>query len=410
MDSDVVVRLEHVSKKFCKSLKRGMAYGITDLTRNLLGMRSKSEVLRKGEFWAVDDVSFELRRGETLGLLGANGAGKTTILQLINGIFWPDKGKVTVRGRVGSLIAVGAGFHPQLTGRENIFVNAAIMGMSRREAERKFDQIVEFAEIGDFLDTPVKHYSSGMYVRLGFAIAAHCDPDVLLVDEVLAVGDMSFQSRCLTRLSTLRRSGAAILVVTHSEEYMRRACQKGVLLANGRVLVVGSLDACYHRYRAELGRASLYDEVGRTGSRELEIADVVFVGSDGRPTKILNVGEPFTVRIPVSGRAVIFDPTVEVSFNSQDGYVGTSFATYCQGVQLGPITGGHAVSVHVPALHLAPGVYRISAVLALSDTIGVVDWRRNNWTITVQSERYVRGAAWHECEWRVERNGQGVDS
>ena len=192
MNDGVDIKVDHVSKKYCKSLKRSMSYGIWDIARNTLGLSSRSSRLRKDEFWAVDDVSFEVSRGETVGIIGPNGSGKTTLLKMLNGIFWPDKGKITVKGKVGALIAVGAGFHPALTGRENIYVNAAILGMTKKEVEERFDNILKFADIGDFLDTPVKYYSSGMYVRLGFAVAAHCDPDILLVDEVLAVGDAGF--------------------------------------------------------------------------------------------------------------------------------------------------------------------------------------------------------------------------
>ena len=181
MNDEVAIKAENVSKKFCKSLKSSMLYGVEDIIRNSLCLSSNSHLLRKDEFWAVDDVSFEVKRGETLGIIGPNGAGKTTILKLLNGIFWPDKGKITIKGKVGALISVGAGFHPMLTGRENIYLNSAILGMSRDEVNKKFDDIVEFSEIGDFLDTPVKFYSSGMFVRLGFAVAIHCKLDILLV-------------------------------------------------------------------------------------------------------------------------------------------------------------------------------------------------------------------------------------
>src|SRR3990170_2258915 len=196
MDEDIAIKVEHVSKKYCKSLKNSMLYGVNDIARNSLGFSSHSERLRNGEFWAVDDVSFELKKGETLGIIGPNGAGKTTLLKMLNGIFWPDKGKITVRGRVGALIEVGAGFHPLLTGKENVYVNAAILGMTKKEVDKKFNDIVEFAGIGDFINVPVKFYSSGMFVRLGFAVAVHCEPDILLIDEILSVGDAKFRAKC----------------------------------------------------------------------------------------------------------------------------------------------------------------------------------------------------------------------
>ncbi len=183
-----------------------MWYGFRDILRDTAGLHPKSDRLRRKEFWAVDDVSFELRKGETLGIIGPNGAGKTTLLKMLNGIVLPDKGSLRIKGRVGALIQVGAGFHPQLTGRENIYINGAILGMGKREIDKKFDAIVEFADIGDFLDTPVKHYSSGMFVRLGFAVAVHCEPEILLVDEVLAVGDTGFQTKCFNKIGELKKN------------------------------------------------------------------------------------------------------------------------------------------------------------------------------------------------------------
>src|SRR5512146_2462261 len=165
MSDDVLIKVEHVSKKYCKSLKRSMLYGISDIGRNLFGQSSSPEKLRKDEFWAVDDVSFELKKGEVLGLIGTNGSGKSTLLKMLNGIFWPDRGKITIQGEVGALIEVGAGFHPLLTGRENIYMNGAILVMGKKEIDEKFDDIVAFADIRDFLDSPVKYYSSGMHVR-----------------------------------------------------------------------------------------------------------------------------------------------------------------------------------------------------------------------------------------------------
>lgn len=211
-----------------------MLYGIKDIARNSLGFSSNSHILRKEEFWAVDNVSFEVKKGETLGIIGPNGAGKTTILKMLNGIFWPDKGKITVKGKVGALIAVGAGFHPMLSGRENIYLNAAIMGMSKKEVDERFDNIVEFADIGDFLDTPVKFYSSGMFVRLGFSVAIHCDPDVLLVDEILSVGDVGFQNRCFNKIGELKKKGSTIILVSHNMHKVSTYAEKVILLNKGK--------------------------------------------------------------------------------------------------------------------------------------------------------------------------------
>ena len=234
MDKDIAIKVDHVSKKYCKSMKRSMIYGVTDIARNSIGLSSHSEKLRKNEFWAVDDVSFEVKKGETLGIIGPNGSGKTTLLKMLNGIFWPDKGKISVLGKVGALIAVGAGFHPLLTGRENIYIDAAIMGMTKKETDVKLKDIIEFADIGDFLDVPVKFYSSGMFVRLGFAVAVHCDPDVLLVDEVLAVGDRGFQNKCFNKIGELKKNGTTTILVSHNMHSVSTFTDKVVLLHEGK--------------------------------------------------------------------------------------------------------------------------------------------------------------------------------
>ncbi len=232
--TDTAIKVEDVSKKYCKSLKRSMLYGVKDIARNTIGLSSHSDKLRKNEFWALDDISFEVKKGETLGVIGPNGSGKTTLLKLLNGIFWPDKGKISVKGKVGALIEVGAGFHPLLTGRENIYINAAILGMTKEETDKKFDDIVEFADIGDFLDVPVKHYSSGMFVRLGFAVAVHCEPDILLVDEVLAVGDKGFQNKCFNKIGELKKNSTTTILVSHNMHTISTFTEKVIFLYKGK--------------------------------------------------------------------------------------------------------------------------------------------------------------------------------
>jgi len=215
-----------------------MAYGIQDIGRNLLGLGSRSNVLRNDEFWALRNIFFNVKKGETVGIVGPNGSGKTTLLKLLNGIFWPDEGKISLRGRVGALIEVGAGFHPLLTGKENIYVNAAILGMTRNEVNDKFDSIVEFADIGDFIHIPVKYYSSGMFVRLGFAVAIHCNPDILLIDEILAVGDIAFQNKCLNKISNIAEEGGkSIIFVSHDMNAISLLCDRCLLMDKGALIL-----------------------------------------------------------------------------------------------------------------------------------------------------------------------------
>lgn len=234
-DQEVLVRVENVSKKFCRNLKKSLWYGVQDVASEVVGRKYKHD-LRPDEFWAIKDVSFELRRGECLGLIGHNGAGKTTLLKMLNGLIKPDRGRIEMNGRVGALIALGTGFNPILTGRENIYVNASILGISKKEIDTKIDDIIEFAEIGEFIDTPVQNYSSGMQVRLGFAVAVNMQPDILLIDEVLAVGDVSFKQKAYAAIYKVIKS-AAVIFVSHSISQVGKVCTRGLLMKKGTLAI-----------------------------------------------------------------------------------------------------------------------------------------------------------------------------
>ncbi|HRZ14511.1 MAG TPA: ABC transporter ATP-binding protein [Candidatus Omnitrophota bacterium] len=257
MAEESLIKVENLSKKFCASLRRSMWYGVIDTGRAIAGVGGHSERLRRDEFWALQGVSFRLERGQTLGIVGANGAGKTTLLRLLNGIIMPDTGQVSIGGRVGALIGVGAGFHPLLTGRENIFVNAAILGMDRRRTLKAFDAIVDFAGIGGFLDAPVRHYSSGMFMRLAFSVAVHCDPEILLIDEVLAVGDTQFQERCFNRLGLLRSQGVSTILVSHSMMHILGFCDSALYLKRGMVQQIGAPETVIRAYQDDVSAAGV---------------------------------------------------------------------------------------------------------------------------------------------------------
>ncbi len=248
--SDTLIKVEGVSKKFCRSLKRSLWYGMQDLGSELLGQRhSRNDQLRLNEFWAVKDVSFELKRGECLGLIGCNGAGKSTLLRMLNGLIKPDSGRIEMRGKIGALIALGAGFNPILSGRENIYVNASIIGLGKREIDKKIDEIIDFAELSEFIDMPVQNYSSGMQVRLGFAVASSLNPDILLLDEVMAVGDMNFAIKCFNRMDRLIKN-TAVIFVSHSMPQVSRIASDVLLMERGAALVQGKgvaegIDAYY---------------------------------------------------------------------------------------------------------------------------------------------------------------------
>ncbi|MDD5571859.1 MAG: ABC transporter ATP-binding protein [Bacteroidales bacterium] len=251
MNDKTVIKVEKLSKKFCSNLRRSMLYGTINIGRSIIGIQHDSDKLRKGEFWALQDINFELKKGEIIGLIGKNGSGKTTLLRLLNGIFPPDKGKITIEGRIGSLIALGAGFHPHMTGRENIFLNGTILGMSKSEIKSKLEEIIDFADIEEFIDAPVATYSSGMTVRLGFAIAIHCQPDILLIDEVLAVGDYNFQYKCFEKIKELKRNGTSIVFVSHSEGSVKAICSRGILMDHGRVVIIDEVDKVFLEYNKQ---------------------------------------------------------------------------------------------------------------------------------------------------------------
>lgn len=241
MDRDeILVKVEGVNKKYCKDLKRSLRYGLQDLARELLLRQKPSDDLRRQEFWALQDVNFELKRGEAFGIIGVNGSGKTTLLKIMQGLLKPTQGTVSIRGRVGALISLGAGFQPLLTGRENIYVNAAILGVPMRHVERRLDTIIGFADLGQFIDAPIKTYSSGMRGRLGFSVATHLiDPDVLLLDEVLATGDWKFKDRCFQRMEEIVSSGATVIFVSHLMPKVEKFCNRALLLHKGVVKGVG---------------------------------------------------------------------------------------------------------------------------------------------------------------------------
>lgn len=281
--NEILVEVKGVSKKFSRSLKRSMAYGLRDVGRALLGIKGNRSVLRKEEFWAVKDISFTLRRGECLGLIGRNGAGKSTLLKMLNGLIVPDEGTITMRGKIGALIELGAGFNPLLTGRENIYVNGQLLGFSRKEIDEKLDAILAFAEIGEFIDSPVQNYSSGMKVRLGFAVAAQMEPDVLIIDEVLAVGDLGFVLKCFSTIDSLMQN-TAVIFVSHNMPQVSRICTSIMMLDKGRSVfhdndISKGIDLYYSNFGTRGNNPVLYDRGG-----EVSLVDMHF-GTNGQAAK-----------------------------------------------------------------------------------------------------------------------------
>jgi len=289
---DTLIKVDGVSKKFCRSLKRSLWYGIQDLRRELLGRRHGSDgELRPEEFWAIKDLSFELKRGECLGLIGHNGAGKTTLLRMLTGLIKPDQGRIEMRGRVGALIALGAGFNPILTGRENIYINGSVLGLSRQEIADRFDEIVAFAELREFIEAPVATYSSGMMMRLGFAVASTLNPDVLILDEVFAVGDARFRAKCFNRMHEVL-AHASVIFVSHNLPQVTRVSTHMLLLDKGQVKATGSdISRVVSQYNA-------MNTIDHTGIRVGTTIKSVHVEDDsGRETQLLQHGEGFRIAI-----------------------------------------------------------------------------------------------------------------
>lgn len=338
MPTDTIISVEGVSKKFCRSLKQTMLYGVRDVVCDVLGLSHSSNGLRPDEFWALDDVSFEVKRGECLGLIGPNGAGKSTLLKLLNGITHPDRGTIKITGRISALLELGAGFHPMLTGRENIRLSGAILGLSQVEVEKKFDAIVDFAGLEEFIDSPVKHYSSGMYVRLGFAIAAHAEPDVLLIDEALAVGDAHFVQKCFTAFAQFQKQGVTILFVSHDLNPIRRFCQETIWLEGGMIVQRGGpkdiIDLynamVFERIAAKTHRAKMLsakeftsqksvDDALRFGTGAAEIVDVTLVDLHLRAVECVTSGEEATFRIVVRFNDFVDDVVFGITIRDKRG-------------------------------------------------------------------------------------------
>ena len=299
---DVLVRVEGVGKRFCRNLKKSLFYGIQDIACDLLGRDRSESALREDEFWANQGVSFELRRGECLGLIGHNGAGKTTLLKMLNGLIKPDTGTITMRGRIGALIALGAGFNPILTGRENVYIAGSVLGLTKGEIDDKYDEIVAFAELEEFMESPVQNYSSGMQVRLGFAVASAMKPDVLLLDEVLAVGDVGFQAKCFNTLAELRKEGVPFILVSHNMHQISRYCDKVLYLEQGKVKFHGAAEVGISMFLNDMNQGDQNATAGPDwstvhGSGKVTFNAARFLDLKGNEIKSIHSGDPVILEI-----------------------------------------------------------------------------------------------------------------
>jgi lipopolysaccharide transport system ATP-binding protein len=362
---EVLVRAENVSKIFCRNLKRSLFYGLRDGIGDIVpgvGRKYNSDgtpILRKGEFWANQGISFELRRGECLGLIGRNGAGKTTLLKMLNGLIKPDTGHIEIRGKVGAIIALNAGFNPLLTGRENIYIAGSIRGLSKKEIDAKYDEIVDFAELHEFMESPVQNYSSGMQVRLGFSIASIIKPDVLIIDEVLAVGDFSFRMKCYRKISSLLKS-TAVIFVSHQIEHIKKMCNVGLYLRSGKEVSKGDILSVIKDYER--------NNIQNQGSKDNYVDDAINgIHAEIKDSLIqfggnLSIGVNYDIKensIVSRVRFVFFDyngsPVAEWDSINHMDYISA------------PLRGKGELLVTMENIRLKPGVYSVKLIASNSD-------------------------------------------
>jgi ABC-type polysaccharide/polyol phosphate transport system ATPase subunit len=347
--------------------------------------------------WALRDVSFQVRQGEALGIVGHNGAGKTTILKILSSITTPSAGEITVRGRMAALVEVGSGFHPELTGRENIQLHGAMLGMRRSEIRRKLDSIIEFSGVGQYIDVPVKRYSSGMYVRLGFSIAAHLDPDILLLDEVLAVGDAAFQAKCLDRLAELRRSGRTVVFISHDLAAVYRLCDRAILMSHGRVVAEGPPREVIDEYQ----QMTFGDDARPISATELDspaqCTSVSFSAPDS--AEGIQTGHPMVARLGYRARQVVPAAVFRISLYWPSGYLCAQLTTDSShgGFTLGP--GDGTIEFCCPVLPVVPGLYRID--LSIESNGQEIELRQRCATLNVGLGKFVAGDFYIENSWKL---------
>jgi len=362
--SDLAIRAVQLSKEYRigaakyrhNTLRDQLADGVKSLFR--LRNRRKRD---KNTIWALKDVSFEVKQGEVLGIIGLNGAGKSTLLKLLSRITEPTEGRAEIYGRVGSLLEVGTGFSFELTGRENIYLNGAILGMKKAEIERKFGEIVEFSELEKFIETPLKHYSSGMYVRLAFAVAAHLDPDILLIDEVLSVGDLSFQRKCMQHAKRLQKRNATVLVVSHNMFSIKALCERVIYISQGRIRVDGSPAEAIDLYEREsrLSIAPWAQRVvgGEQDRQGIYVTDMQLLDESGHRRSVFDYGERMRVRIRFNAVEKIVSPNFNVSFIRSDNVACCNYNTAMDGVTISCVFGEGSIELLTPPLKLTAELY-----------------------------------------------------
>ena len=403
-----VIRVAGVSKRFRRTLPGDR---LRTLKSALVGGLRTRDLPREETIPALEEVSFEVARGESFGLIGGNGSGKSTLLKLVAGMLRPTTGELAVEGRVAALIELGSGFHPEISGRENVYINGAVLGLSRRQIDRRYREIVEFSGLADFMEEPVKNYSSGMYVRLGFAVAIHTDPDVLLVDEVLAVGDEAFAHRCIRRIEEFLAAGRTLLLVSHSLDLVAELCDRVLWLDRGHQRLTGDprrvVDAYRQAVAEEEGAEHLAaaragqeeaGEVLRWGSGQAEITTVRLLGPDGSERYHLQSGDRAVFEIHARAARPLTDFVFGIAVNTPRGFECWGTNTDLEGFVPGELAGEVVVRVTCPALRLAPGEYSVDVAIHARDG-APYDYRRRAIGFTVTAATGGVGVYFPEHRW-----------
>jgi lipopolysaccharide transport system ATP-binding protein len=407
----IAVQFDHISKLFTLHHERPRSF--EELFLNVL---HRQRIRSKERYWALNDVSFEIERGEMVGIIGPNGAGKSTILKLISRIIEPTSGHMKVHGRVGALLELGAGFHPDLTGRENIYLNGSIQGLSRKEIQSQLDKIIGFAELERFIDVPMKHYSSGMTVRLGFSVAAYTHPEILLIDEVLAVGDAAFHQKCLDKIAEFRRGECTILFVSHHLEAVQQLCNRAIWLEEGQIQRMGEADSVVVSYVADVderreARLRLINKAKPDPSRDrgkFHICEVGMVDAVGKPRWTFQSGEPLSIQIRYESPGRVEMPIFSVLIHREDGIYVTGINTYDTekgGSEWPPIDGSGCVELSFDSLQLARGAYLLSVgVYGFPDPpywSHPADFHDRAYRFSVESDRHTHGLLASDAHWHL---------
>lgn len=376
------ISVDDVSKSF-----RLIKQAPTSIKQRLMN-KVRRGGLEYDDFWALQDVAFDIQPGSSVGLIGPNGSGKTTLLKIIAGVLRPTKGSITARGRIAALLELGAGFHQELTGRENVYLNASILGLTKKQTDAVFDSIVDFAELEEFIDSKVKFYSSGMYMRLGFAVAVHVDPEILLVDEVLAVGDEGFQRKCLQRIQDFQQEGRTIVLVTHVVDQVRDICTEGVMLLSGQVHKRGTPETVVREYRRLLLKEKV-PWVDGDPTDDIEITGVEVLPAAGRTLDDVRPGDDLAIQVDIKALKAVEDPVVVVTLHDHHDVLEFQESTASVGVDLGTVEGARRVRFTLRWLPYTSGEYFVTVGVTSRDeaTLHALAERSGSFSIPIRSDK-----------------------